>query len=170
MPVYLNPHQGLARRGDKRRVSATEFSDKTLSQDQDITVWTKEISNDKIAWWGHGNDSRDTADAFFDLMLEASGNGSGTDGDNITDGELVVAVMDNDERSVLARRTVGDLQDLRDAASENRSDKPIMEALAPYARPGRKIAVRIRAGSGPDGKELDSADCSGTLYYSETVQ
>jgi len=154
--------------GDRRVVNAVDLDDDTLRDGEEVTVWSKQVPEDKIYWWGHGHRGRDLAEAFIGLHVEASGAGTNRDGTAIHNAEVIVAVTDADQRRVHASQTIGDLQDLDDSDSENRADKMILDALAPFAKPGRYIEIRIRAlDSTAGGSVIDSADSTGQLYYSE---
>lgn len=155
----------LYARGDKRPVRAGEFDQDTVSEGTEVTVFAKQVPDDKIGYFGHGSHVRDVAEAFVDLDLDASGNGAGNAGNPIT-GELVAAIVDSEQRRVLASKTIDDLSQLADATNEERSDKPVMEAMAPFAQPGRYLEFRVRADSNADGYEIDPSASSGTLYYS----
>jgi hypothetical protein len=77
---------------------------------------------------------------------------------------VIVAITDSDER-ILAEREIGDVDTLADAAADARTERPMMAALAPYARSDRYVEVRINADSGSDGKSLDPAASSMRLWY-----
>jgi hypothetical protein len=160
----LKRAMGLYGRGDRRPVRAGDFDAETVKDGVEVPVWNKEVPNDKIAFFGHGPHQRAVAEAFIDLDLVASGAGAGTAGDPI-EGELIAAIVDSEERRVVASVTIEDLDQLRDAQNEERTDRPVMEALDPYAKPGRYIQFRIRSTSNSDGYEIDPSASSGTLYH-----
>lgn len=167
MPEEIQPNKNLYGAGQKRRVNAGDFDDATLTGGEAITVWSRKVPEDKILWHGHGPQSRSVASAFVDLDLVASGNGAGAAGDNI-EGELVLAISDSEQRLTHASGTFEDISQLRDAQSEDRSDRPVMDAHEPFARPGRHLELRVRADDSVDGYEIDSSASSGVVYHSET--
>ncbi|WP_338905236.1 hypothetical protein [Salinibaculum marinum] len=152
--------------GDKRNIVAADLDQDTLKAGTEVTVWSQKVPDDKVLFWGHGRAQREYADAFVFAELLASGNGTGTAGDELS-GELVLAITDSQQRRVLASTVFDTLGELADAKADDRTNRPIMAALAPYAKPGRHIEIRIRAASGSDGKELDPSASSARLYYSE---
>lgn len=156
---------GLYQRGDKRPVVAGDLDADTMKAGTEVTVWDKQVPDDKIGFFGAGPHQKTIAEAFIGLDVVASGAGTATAGDAI-EGELIAAVVDSEQRRVLASTTVDSLGQLRDALSEERTDRPVLEALAPYAKPGRYLEFRIRATSASDGNEIDPSASSGTLYYS----
>lgn len=152
--------------GQKRSVTAAALEKRTLTAGQENTVWAKQVQQDKKLFGGHGRSVRDYAEAFIHAKLVASGNGDGTAGD-IIDGDLVIAITDSDQRRVLESHTVGNLGDLADAVDDSRTDRPVMAALAPFAKPGRHLEFRILPDAGSDGVELDPDASDARLYYSE---
>ncbi len=163
--LYQNSR--LAGRGQKFPVDVAAFDSDTLAQGTEVTVWSKQVPQDKTAWFGAGPSVRDYAEAFIFLELVASGNGSANSGDVIEGGELVAAVTDSEQKRVLASTTVDSLGELADAKADQRTDRPIMASLAPYATPGRHLEFRIVANTSSDGVEIDPAASSGRLYYSQ---
>jgi len=158
----LGHSRRLAMVGDQRPIGASALDDDTVKQETEVTVWSKQVGQDELLFWGHGSQSRRDARAKFAYAdLDASGNGAGAAGDPIT-GELVLAITDSDQRRVLVDYTLGDLEELADAASE----RPVMYALAPFAKPGRHIEIRVRADADSDDYEIDSANSSARLWYS----
>ena len=158
--------------GEPKPLNAGDLSNVTLKAGTEVTVYSKQVPNDKLLFWGHGGKNRQAADtrfAFADLV--ATGAGSGTDGDAIL-GDLILAITDSDQNRVLASWTLDQLGELADARQDDRTDRPVNYALAPYAKPGRHIEIRIQASAASDGVELDNTENPGTdssarLYYTE---
>lgn len=164
----LQKNPGLYDVGEKFTVTAEDLTGATLNADTEVTVWSKQIPQDKVGFFGHGPEDRRMAEAYIYAKLVASGNGTGTGGDAIN-GELVAAITDSEQRRVLASMTVDALGELADAESSERTDRPVFAALAPFARAGRHLEFRIVANSSSDGVELDNApaNSSARLYYSQ---
>lgn len=151
---------------DKKAIKAAHLSTETLRDGDDVTVYREKRPDDKLQWFGHGGkDKRSGNVAHKYAELVASGGGTGTAGDAI-EGELIAAVTDSDGR-VLAERTVGDLDTLAAAASDARTERPTMAALAPYLTQGRYMELRINADAASDGVELDTANSSQRVWYSQ---
>lgn len=167
MPGKLQADQRLANvDANKKPVKATHLSGETLRADDDVTVYREKRPDDKTQFWGHGGENREvgsTAHKYADLV--ASGNGTGTAGDQV-EADVIVAITDSDGR-ILAERQVGDVATLADAANDPRTERPMMPALAPYAEQGRYMEVIINADSASDGVELDPSASSARLWYSE---
>lgn len=166
MPREIRRARGWYDVGDKEPINAGDLDTVTLKADTEVTVWSKQVAQDKRLFHGHGSHVRDIAEAFIGMDLLASGNGAGADGDEIN-GKMVLAITDSDQRRVLASTTIDSLSQLRDALAETRTDRIVEEAMGPYAKPGRHLELRIEATSGSDGVELDPVDSTGVMYYTE---
>lgn len=162
--LYYDPR--LVNQGSKEAIRAGDMDQDTLKQDTEVTVFSETVADDQFLYHGYGARNRDRAEAFVGLDLVASGNGTGTAGDDIT-GDVVLALTDSQQKRVLASQTFEDLDELRDSLSETRSDRVVEPALAPFARAGRVLEVRIEADAASDGVEIDPDASSGKLYYGE---
>jgi len=164
MPRQLYHDARLAGEGSKESIRAEDFDQDTLKQGTEVTVFSRQVNDDQVLYHGYGSDVRATAEAFVQLELDASGNGTGAAGDAIT-GDVILAVTDSEGDRVLASRTFEDLDELRDSAAEQRSDRVIEPALAPLARSGRNLEMRVEADASSDGMEIDPTASSGKLYF-----
>ncbi|SEF56402.1 hypothetical protein [Halobellus limi] len=167
MSQTLFPADDLARSGSPRAIKSSHLDgDEALRAGQHIVVWERQVPADKTNWFGHGGE-----DSPLDLKrmyadLEASGAGSGTDGDPI-EGDVMVRITDSSGDEVKAQKELGDLGTLRDAASDERTERPAMPAMGPYAYPHRKLQLVVVADSASDGNQIDTADSSCRFWYSE---
>jgi len=162
--LYYDPR--LVNQGSKEAIRAGDMDQDTLKQDTEVTVFSETVADDQVLYHGYGAQQRDRAEAFVGLDLVASGNGAGSAGDEIT-GDVVLALTDSQQKRVLASQTFEDLDELRDSLAETRSDRVVEPALAPFARAGRVLEVRIEADANSDGVEIDPDASSGKLYYGE---
>lgn len=165
MPATLERNQALYDQGDKHPVGAGDLDQDTVKVDTEVTVFQEEILEGEVAWFGAGSHEREVAEAFIFASLVASGAGAGTAGDPIT-GDLMAVITDSRGKRVLAETTVDSLGELADAEADSRTDRPIQEALGPYAKPGRHLEFRVVADAASDGMEIDPAASSARLYYS----
>lgn len=162
--LYIEP--GLASRGRRKPVKGGDLDNATLNAGNEVTIWSKQVNADNRLWWGHGTNNRERGPhAFIYAQLFANGNGTGTDGDALV-GELVAVITDSDQKDVIARREVGDLETLADAQSDNRTERPLFPSLAPYATEDKHIELRVNADSGSDGAEVAN-DSNVRMYYSK---
>lgn len=161
MAGTLQFHPGLAQRdADKKAIKAAHLDGATLRAGDDVTIYRQKRPDDKTQWFGHGGQNRqsgNTAHKYADLI-----DGAG----NEIEGDLIAAITDSDGR-VLVERTVGDLDVLRDAANDPRTERPVMPALAPFLKQGRYMELRINADPGSDGVTLDPSASSQRVWYSQ---
>ena len=158
--------------GNAKPLDASDLQNATVKAGSEVTVYAKQVPNDKELFWGHGGKNRQAADTkFMFANLVADGTGDGNDGDPII-GDLIAAITDSDQKRVLASVTLGALGELADALDDDRTERPVMYALAPYAKPGRHIELRVQAKASCDGYKIDNTENPGTdssarLWYSE---
>lgn len=149
------PRQQFGVRVDPDPIDPANFNNKTLLQDEEITIWSEQVPADKAFVWGVGPNDRDAGDAnYIYAEFLASGAGAGTDGDVIQDGKLIAAITDSTQEDTIAKTTIGDLEDLYDAKSDARTERPVFPEHAPGASEDRHIELRLKVGSTSDGKEL----------------
>lgn len=158
MPELLQPEPRLAGAAvSKRQMTEADISKTTLTKDEEVTLFSTQVPEDKVYWWGHGPQNRQQASGFWFAQLKASGSGTNTDGTTVTNCDLILAITDADQRRVLASTIIGTGGEGNDAQGESNSDRPILAALAPYAKPGRYLEFRVRAkDSTAGGSEIDS--------------
>lgn len=167
MPRYLSPDRRAAGLGSKESIPASAFEQETLKAGVEVEVWSKKVNDDQTLYHGYGVENRDYASAFVGLDLVASGNGSGTAGDDI-EGDLVLGVTNSEGDRILASTTYDNLGELRDSLTESRSDRliePAHTANGDLAGPGRRLVLLVNADSGSDGVEIDPSASSGKMYY-----
>lgn len=160
MPQELQYDQRAADVGSKETIRPGEFSAKTLSAGEEITVWTEEVNQDQLLYHGYGVRAREFAEAFVGLDVQ---NAAGND----VTGDLHIAVEDS-EGNELAETTFDDLDELRDSQAESRSDRivePAHTAEGNLAGAGRQLAIYLEADANSDGDEVDPGASSGKMYY-----
>lgn len=151
----LLPNYQYGRRVSSRSVSSGDFTEKTLVEGEEMTIWHDDVPADKLYVWGIGPNNRQAGNANFTFAeFLATGNGSGADGDVIRDADVIVAITDSTRENTLAKTTLGRAGDLADAKADNPSDRPIFPEHGPAARQDRHLEIRLRAGSGADGMEV----------------
>lgn len=151
---------------NQKAIKASHREQTTVREGDDVTLYRQRRPDDKVQWFGHGTEARDSGNSahkFADLV--ASGGGAGTAGDAL-EGEVIVAITDSDGR-ILAERQLGDAQTLADAADDARTERPMMPALAPFLTQGRYMEVLFNADAASDGVEVDPANSSARIWYSE---
>jgi len=168
MSNKLQQHSALQQAdADKKAVKASHLDQTTLREGDDVTVYRERRPDDRVQWWGHGDESRQNSNSAHKYgELVASGNGTANAGDAI-EADVIVAITDSAGR-ILAERQVGDVDELTDAANDSRTERPMMPAYAPYLTQGRYREVIVNADVASDGAELDPENSSARFWYSET--
>lgn len=158
MVKSLTPDSELYGAGDAKTIRAADLDGEDLRAENEITIYKHQVASDKVEWWGHSGPNQlvhNTKHLKGDLI-----NAAGTQ----IDGDLIVAITDSDGNK-LADTTIDDVEGLREADAESRSDRPTMEAMAPFANSDRFMEVRLEADAGSDGDTLDPAASSLKLHY-----
>lgn len=148
-------------RADAKPVKQGHLTDATLQSGNEITVFAKPVPADKVYAWGDGRKSRDNGTPAF--IYADINTATPTD----IEGDLYAVITDSEQRDVLARKFVGDLTTLSDAAADPRTERPILPIHAPVARQDQHIELRVVADAASDGATVSSADSDVRLYYSE---
>lgn len=165
MAEKLTPSRslGMNQSGDKRAIKASYLDgDATLRQGQKIEVYDEQVPADKFAWFGHGHEA-----AMTSVRRKYAGLVDKANGDAI-EGEVIAQVTDSSGDNVLAQRTLGDVATLAEAEAEDRSERPAMPAMEPYANPHRRLKLIIVADEASDGEKVDPAASSARFWYSQT--
>jgi len=156
----------LGQRGQQKPIRGADLDNATLNAGNAVTIWSKQIPADKVLWHGHGPDNNERAGSTF-VYAELLANGTGTknDGEDLT-GDLELAITDSEQRDVIVRRGFGDLSTLKDAKSDNRTERPQLAAQAPFASQDRHLELRVIADSSADGAVV-ATDSNVRWYYSK---
>jgi len=159
MPQMLTPNAKSGERSDKRRVTAADLNEPSLVAGNEVTVYAQEVPADFGLHWGYGYSNREAGQtSFVDFDFQNS-NG------NAIDGELVLAITDSSQETVIAKRYFQSLGDLRDSVASDRTEKILMPEMQPAAREDRHLELRIVADASSDGDTVSSANSSGKLNY-----
>jgi hypothetical protein len=144
-------------------INGQDLTNATLQSGEYITIWSDTVAADTAQFWGFGPRSREAANASFAYAeLLASGNGTGTDGDQIS-GKLRLAITDSTGDDI-RRRVFGDLDDLADAKSDSRTDRPMMAEVQPAASQDKSLELQVKVDASQDGVEVAS-DSNCKLHY-----
>lgn len=151
--------------GEHQSVSAGDLDQVQLGQNE-TTIFSEQVNNDKRAFLGHGGKNRQHAQAkFIKLELVASGNGAGAAGDIIDEGDLVAAITDSDQKRVEDSTPVENLGELQEALTDDRTDRPMFPAQAPRATPGKHVEYRVEVPPKYEQYEIDPSASTARLYY-----
>lgn len=144
-------------------INGSDLTKATLQKDEWITVWSDEVQAGTVQFWGFGPQNREAADASFAYAeLLATGGGTGTDGDQIS-GKVRLAVTDATGDDI-RRREYGDLDDLADAKSDTRTERPMMPELQPAASQDKSLELQVKVADAQDGV-IVGTDSNVKLHY-----
>lgn len=166
-PTLYNPRQAnssyLFPQASPQFIDGTDLDNASLQSGEWITIWSDTVAADTGQFWGFGPRNRQASAASFAFCeLLANGNGTGTDGDQIS-GKLRLAIVDSTGDD-LRRRVFGDLDDLADAKGDSRTERPMMAELQPVASEDKSLALQVKVASDQDGVEVGS-DSNVKLHY-----
>jgi hypothetical protein len=154
---YLHPNSS------PQFINGSDLDNATLQSGEWITVWSDEVKAGTLQFWGFGPRNREASDASFSYAeLLANGSGTGTDGDQIS-GKVRLAVTDATGDDI-RRRIYGDLDDLADAKSDSRTDRPMMPEVQPAASQDKSLELQVKVASSQDGVVVGS-DSNVKLHY-----
>lgn len=160
MVQSLTPESNLFNAGDAKTIRAADLDNEQLRAGNEIVVHRHQVASDKVEWWGHSGPNQlvhNTKHQKGDLIADDA------DATPI-EGDVIVAITDSDGNK-LADTTVDDVEGLREAAAESRSDRPTMEAMGPFAKPDRFMEVRVEADAASDGLSVDPAASDLKLHF-----
>lgn len=159
MTPGLSPERRLFNAGDRKTVRSEDLIAADLRSGNRITVFETQLPDDKVGWWGHGGyDGDDARTSYVSGDVVKSSDGSSIDG------EVYVTITDSDG-DPLARRSFSDLEALREAAAEARTDRPAMPAMSPVASSARYLSIEIEAADADDGSTIDPSASSFKMFY-----
>lgn len=170
----------LQRRGTRQRIKGSNLigqadapdgldseDNPTLRAGEPVPVYARKVPSDTLFAHGYGTDNRNQGrNAWTHARFVATGSGTGTDGDNVTDAEIWLRITDPRRRRVKAETQLGDAEDYSDAVDSDRTEKPMQPVLEPAAKEDRWIEIALVAGSDADGVQIDS-DSQVQLYYTD---
>lgn len=168
MPRQLVEDPRAAGLGNKKTIRAGDLDQDTVKAGTEVTVWSRSVNDDQLLYHGFGPSRRSAASGFVYLDLVATGNEAAASAGDPIRGDVVLAVTDSEGDRVLAAVTFESLEELRDSANDERTERVIeaaMSAEGDLAGSGRNLEVRIEADDTSDGYEIDPDASTGKLYY-----
>lgn len=166
-PTLANPRQ-MGKRylhpdSSPQFLNGADLDTPTLQSGEWIEIWSDTVQAGTVQFWGFGPRNRRAADASFAYCeLLADGTGTGTDGDQIS-GKVRLTVKDPTGDDI-RRRVFGDLDDLADAKSDSRTDRPMMPEVQPAASQDKSLSLQVKVDSAQDGVVVAN-DSNVKLHY-----
>lgn len=144
-----NPEK--AKRGTEQRVIGEDLDNVAVYADTYRDIFQQRSTESAKYYLGHGARSRDDPNAgFFYADLLADGTGTLTDGDAIG-GKLRFVVYADSEDEVPIVGSTYPIGELRDAATDNRTERPVLPLNLPGAGKDKAIAIQVKTDSASDG-------------------
>ena len=162
MPNQLSKYPDLAERGDSRVIRSDDLNDGvTMNAGNEITIYSRQVPSDKVYYHGAGRESRTSgrrAFVYADLRNEAN---------EPIEGDLLGVVTDSEQRHAHGEYEIADLETLREAVDDDRTERPMQPIVAPGARDSQHIELQVRAASGSDGETFDRSNSTVELYFTD---
>lgn len=159
-----------AKRGTEKTFTEADFNASVVYEDTYRDVVTRRSTESAKFYLGHGMRSRDDPNAgYYYADLTASGNGAGTDGDPIG-GRLRFVVYADSEDEVPIVGDTKNLRDLREAASDDRTERPVLPLQLPGAGKDKAIAIQVKSDADSDGFEIDPADSNALIPFTQILE
>lgn len=158
-----------AKRGSQKTWTQEDLNLVTVFSDTYRDVLDRRSTESAKFYLGQGARSRDDPNAgYFYANFLASGNGAGTDGANIN-GEVRFVVYADSENEVPIVGDTYNLRDLREAANDDRTERPVLPLQLPGAGKDKAIAVQIKTNDASDGMEV-APDSNVLIPYTQILE
>lgn len=148
---------------------AGDLNDKTLDEDRFVPVIVEEGDKSNFLFHGYGSPSRqDGNTGYFYADIKTTNDGGSTNED--LNGKVRFEVYnDADQEDPKAFSHTYNAQDLKEAKSESRTDRPVLPLQSPGASDDQTIVVSVRVASGQDGYDVDSSASDIHIPYSKVT-
>jgi|AntAceMinimDraft_18_1070375.scaffolds.fasta_scaffold03033_13 hypothetical protein len=157
-----------AKRGTEQRILGEDLDTQVVYADTYRDIFQKRSTESAKFYLGHGMRSRDDPNAgYFYAAITASGTGALTDGADIG-GKLRFVVYADSEDEVPIVGSTYPLRELRDAATDSRTERPVLPLQLPGAGKDKAIAVQLQTDSASDGAEV-AQDSDVSIPYTQIL-
>lgn len=153
-----------ARRGSQQTFEDQDLAEIALFADTYRDVLSQRSTESAKYFLGHGQRSRDDPNAgymYADLQ---------TSGASPIGGRMRFVVYADSEREV---PIVGDqfaLRDMREAAADARTERPVLPLQLPGAGKDKEIAIQVQASPDSDGDTVSAAESDVLIPYTQILQ
>lgn len=166
MPRNLNEVKDTekAKRGSLQTFTEGDLIETTVFDDTYRDVLRRVSTESAKFYLGHGMRSRDDPNLgymFADLQDSTPA---------AIDGTFRFVVYSDSEDEVPIVGPQADSRDMRDAVTENRTERPALPLLLPGAGKDKAIAVQFKADSGSDGATISAADSDALVPYTQILE
>lgn len=171
MPRNLNEVKSKekAQRGSQQTFTEDNLNTVSVLSDTYRDILTEQSTESAKFYLGHGVRSRDDPNlGYMYAELLADGTGTATDGDAI-DGTFRFVVYADSEDEVPIVGGQQDSRDMREAVTDDRTERPALPLLVPGAGKDKRIAVQFKAANASDGNVI-GADSNVLIPYTQILQ
>lgn len=168
MPRNLNEVKDneKAKRGTSQTFTEDALNEVSVLSDTYRDVLRRVSTESAKFYLGHGMRTRD--DPNLGYMFADLKDGSTTPVDINGTFRFIVYADSEDEVPVVGPQY--DSRDMREAASDNRTERPALPLLLPGAGKDKAIAVQFKATSTSDGATISAANSSVLIPYTQILQ
>ena len=158
-----------AKRGTQQTFTEADLNTVSVLSDTYRDILSVTSTESAKFYLGHGMRSRDDPNlGYMYASLLADGTGTGTDGDEINGTFRFVVYADSEDEVPIVGPSQ-DSRDMREAASDARTERPALPLLLPGAGKDKKAAVQFKAVDADDG-EVIAADSSVLIPYTQILE
>lgn len=166
MPRNLNEVKDneKAKRGSQQTFTEGDLNEVSVLSDTYRDILRRVSTESAKFYLGHGMRSRDDPNLgymFADLQTSTPSNIDGTF-------RFVVYADSEDEVPIVGPQQ--DSRDMREAASDARTERPALPLLLPGAGKDKAIAVQFKADSASDGATISAADSNVLIPYTQILE
>lgn len=153
-----------AKRGTEKTFTEDDLSAVSVFEDTYRDVITRRSTESAKFYLGHGMRSRDDPNAGYYYADVQNGTPAAING------RLRFVVYADSEDEVPIVGDTKNLRDLREAASDARTERPVLPLQLPGAGKDKAIAVQLKAASGSDGDTISPADSNVLIPYTQILE
>ena len=153
-----------AKRGTEKRFKPGDLAEVSVFSDTYRDILTRRSTESAKFYLGHGMRSRDDPNAGYFYMDLQNGTPAAIDG------EIRFVVYSDSEDEVPIVGSTYPTEELREAASDARTERPVLPLQLPGAGKDKAIAVQMKADSGSDGETISASDSSVSVPYTQILQ
>ncbi len=152
-------------RGQIRLVGNGDLTEITCDKNQFLEVYSEQSDSSYKYFPGYGVAHRDLQNGYADFDAEATGGGSGNDGEEINGTFRWEVYNDNAKEDLATTGPSFRTEDLRDAQGSSRTEKVMAPRHVVGAPEDGYLVLAFKVDSGQDGYVLESDDTahSGTI-------
>lgn len=156
-----NPQK--AKRGTEKRFKTSDLREVSVFSDTYRDILQRRSTESAKFYLGHGMRSRDDPNAgYFYADIQASS--------DPINGEIRFVVYADSEDEVPIVGSSYPTEELREAADDSRTERPVLPLQLPGAGKDKAIAVQLKADDDSDGDEIDADESNVSIPFTQILQ